>query len=70
MYYRYLATDRYGSYPLLSAKPLDAPEGVELRLIETTEDYFAASLRHMALAHRLSRDVGRRPRREPGGPVA
>jgi hypothetical protein len=70
MYYRYLATDRYGSYSLLSAKPLEPPEGVELRLIEATADYLAVSRRHIALADRLSRDVGRRPRGETRGPAA
>jgi hypothetical protein len=70
MYYRYLATDRHGSYSLLSAKPLEAPEGLELRLIEATEDYLAVSRRHMALADRLSRDIGRRPRPEARGPAA
>jgi hypothetical protein len=71
MYYRYLATDRYGSYSLLSPQPLFAPEGVELRLLEATDDYSAVSRRHVALADRLSRDVGRRRTPEtPRGPAA
>jgi hypothetical protein len=55
MYFRYLATDAGGSYALLSHAPLTPPESgeVDLRLLETTEDYAAAIKAHRDLEERL-----------------
>jgi hypothetical protein len=50
MYYRYLAVDRGGPYPILSLEPLKPPRdgSVCLELLEVSEDYHAARRAHLA----------------------
>ncbi len=71
MFFRYLVTDAGGSYALLSHTPLTPPEGdeIELRLLETTEDYAAAIKAHRELEERLRRPRVRATIR-PRGPAA
>src|SRR5262245_45862371 len=59
MHYRYLAFDDAGPYALLSLRPLSRTrrtEGVQLVLIEATEDWSAALQAHRALEMALAAD--------------
>ena len=54
-YYRYLVTDKTGSYAILSHGPAEPPQSdaIEVRLLEVTEDFAAAHKAHKALEERL-----------------
>ena len=52
MYYRYLAVDRGGPYPILSLQPLEPPRdgSISLQLLEVSGDYHEARRAHLAFA--------------------